>query len=152
MTNEETVELLNDLLTKAYDAEQGYEQAAKRADEASRLRDFCLTQSSLRLSFGHEIKSLIKQYGGEPDKGASIAGKTHQAWIAIKDAVSSDDEEAILEECIRGEEAALEEYNEKLQTEGIPADVATAMMNQRNSVADALQAARIAETVADAKN
>ena len=82
---------------------------------------------------------MIAQYGGEPDKGSSVAAKAHQVWISVKDTLSPDhDGEAILEECVRGEKAALEEYDDKLTKSDLPADVRALITKQRDAVASSL--------------
>ena len=150
MTNQQTVGTLNDLLTKAYDAEQGYAHAADKVAESSPfLASFFKNQSELRLEIGHELKTLIGKYGGEPDKGASAAAKAHQIWITVKDLVTGSSEEAILEECERGEGAALEEYNEAITKEGLPEDVRTCLLKQRNRISSALAEVRAKEEIAD---
>ena len=149
MNNNEITEKLNDLLTKAYDAEQGFNKAAERVDKHPSLARFFKNQSDMRLSFGHDIKQAIAKYGGEPDKGSSVAGKAHQIWITLKDSLSSDyDEEAVLEECIRGEKAALEEYDEKLACAELPADVREMISNQRNGIANSLVSVMQKESLA----
>lgn len=150
MTNEQTVKTLNDLLTKAYDAEQGYAQAAEKTADSPRLANFFRLESALRLSIGRDLKMLISHYGGEPDKGASVAAKAHQIWIAMKDFMSSNDEEAVLEECERGESAALEEYDEALSNPDLPIDVADILREHRSKIADALSTIRVNEAIAGA--
>lgn len=149
MTNEKIVECLNDLLTKAYDAEEGFKQAAERAKSHPDLVHFFKRQSDMRLSFGHDIKQKIAVYGGKPDKGSSMTGKAHQVWISVKDALTPDhDGEAILEECIRGEKAALEEYEEKLKCDELPADVRLMISGQRDRIAASLVANTVKEKAA----
>ncbi len=141
MNNEKIVECLNDLLTKAYDAEEGFKQAAERAESHPDLVRFFKKQSDLRLSFGHDLKQKIAAYGGKPDKGSSVAAKAHQVWITVKDALTPDHNgEQILEECIRGEKAALEEYDEKLKCDELPADVRSLIKTQRDTIASSLAA------------
>ena len=150
MENEKVTECLNDLLTKAYDAEEGFKQAAERAEGHPGLVSFFRKQSDLRLSFGHEIKQMIAKYGGTPDKGSSVAAKAHQVWISVKDTLTPDhDGEAILEECIRGEKAALEEYDEKLKCDQTPADVRALLTKQRGAIAASLAANEAKERAAD---
>ncbi len=151
MDNQQSIECLNDLLTKAYDAEQGFKQAAERAkDHHPELAWFFTQQSDQRLSFGHEIKQLITQYGGVPDKGSSMTAKAHQVWIAVKDALTPDhDGEAILEECVRGEKAALEEYDEKLKCPDLQHDVKALITKQREAVASSLATTKAKEQAAD---
>ncbi|WP_411825458.1 ferritin-like domain-containing protein [Luteolibacter sp. AS25] len=152
MTNEKVTECLNDLLTKAYDAEEGFKKAAERAEEHPGLVGFFQKQSAMRRSFGHDLKQAIVKYGGEPDKGSSIAAKAHQVWISVKDTLTSDhDAEAVLEECVRGEKAALEDYDEKIKCDDLPVDVRALITSQRNSIAESLATAKVQEQVADAK-
>ena len=152
MNNEDTIEILNDLLTKAYDAEQGYEHAAERAESSPTLVEFFQRQSALRLAIGKSLKTLISKYGGEPDKGASIAAKAHQVWITMRDMVAGSDDEAILEECERGEKEALEEYNEAIAKVGLPVDVKETLRDHRSKIAEALTTVQVKEAIEDAKD
>ena len=150
MNNEKTIECLNDLLTKSYDAEEGFKKAAERATGHPDLARFFKNQSYMRLTFGHEIKAAITQYGGVPDKGSSIAAKAHQVWIAVKDSLTAEDDgEAILEECVRGEQAALADYDDKLNRQDLPPDVRDLISKQRASVANSLSTTKAMEKAAD---
>lgn len=143
MENEKVVGILNDLLTKNYDAEKGYKEAAEKIENSS-LRGYFENQARNRYDFGHELKGLIAKYGGEPDKGTSIAGDLHRAWIAIRDAFSSGDQ-AIYDECIRGEESFSAEYGEVLADEVLPLDVRQTVVKQKLSVDTALAALKMME-------
>jgi len=150
MEKEKVIECLNDLLTKAYDAEQGFKQAAQCAEGHPRLKSFLNQQSALRLSFVHDIKQAISRHGGEPDKGSSVVAKVHQVWITVRDALTpGDDAEAILSECVRGEKAALEEYDEKLKCSELPADVRALVSDHHAKIAQALSEVRAEECLAD---
>ncbi len=143
MDNEKIVSALNDLLTKNYDAEKGYKEAAEKIQHTS-LKSYFEKQSKNRYDFGHELKSLIAKYGGEPDKGTSVAGDIHRTWIAIRDAFSSGDQN-IYEECIRGEETFSAEYGEVLNNEILPQDVKEVVRKQKHSVDEALATLRTME-------
>ena len=150
MENKTVIENLNDLLTKAYDAEEGFKKAAERAEGLPALQTFFHNQSNMRLEFGHELKQAISQYGGTPDKGSSVVAKAHQVWISVKDALTPDDDgEAILEECIRGEEAALADYDKKLEQTDLPADVRSLLSKQRSSIASSLATVKAKEDAVD---
>ncbi|WP_020569119.1 ferritin-like domain-containing protein [Neolewinella persica] len=108
------ISTLNNLITTLYDGENGYKEAAEEVDSttlAARFRQL----AQQRYDFGHEIKPLIKQFGGEVNKGGSTAANLHRVWMDLKSAVSGNDEEAILNECIRGEESAVKAYAEALE-------------------------------------
>ena len=136
MENDKVVSLLNDLLTKNYDAEKGYKEAAEKIEHTS-LKSYFTEQAQNRYDFGHEIKALISKYGGQPDKGTSITGDLHRTWIAIRDAFTSGDK-AIYDECVRGEEAFSTEYGEMLTDEILPADMKDMVRKQKDSVDRAL--------------
>ena len=136
MENDKVVSLLNDLITKNYDAENGYKEAAEKIEHTS-LKGYFQNQSQNRYDFGHEIKPLIAKYGGETIKGTSIVGDLHRTWIAIRNAFTSGDK-AIYEECIRGEEAFSKEYGDMLKDHNLPEDVANVVLKQKASVDKAL--------------
>lgn len=143
MEKDKVVSLLNDLLTKNYDAEKGYKEAAEKIEHTS-LRSYFESQAKNRYDFGHQIKALIAKYGGEPDKGTSIAGDLHRVWISIRDAFTNGDK-AIYDECIRGEEAFSAEYGEMLTDEILPQDVKDLVRTQKDSVDKALASLRTME-------
>lgn len=113
-TNSNQIKTLNNLITTLYDGENGYKEAAEEVDNvtlATRFRQL----AQQRYNFGHEIKPFIKSLGGEVDKGGSVAANLHRVWMDLKTAISGNDEAAILNECIRGEESAVEAYEEALK-------------------------------------
>ena len=136
MENDKVVSLLNDLITKNYDAESGYKEAAEKIENTS-LKGYFQNQAQNRYDFGHEIKPLIAKYGGEVIKGTSVVGDLHRTWIAIRDAFTSGDK-AIYDECIRGEEAFAKEYGDMLKENNLPEDVANVVLKQKASVEKAL--------------
>lgn len=141
MENDKVVSVLNDLITKNYDAENGYKEASEKIENVS-LKAYFDQHAQNRYDFGHQIKELIAKYGGEPNKGTSIAGDLHRAWISIRDAFSNGDH-AIYAEAIRGEEAFSTEYGEILTDEVLPQDVKELVQTQKNSVDKALASLKV---------
>lgn len=131
------IERLNDLLEKSYDAEKGYKKASEDVQEA-RLISFFNEKAQQRYDFGHELKGEITSLGGKPNKGSSVLAGIHRAWIDIKSALSFDTTEAILEECERGEERSVAEYDEILKDTHLPASTRSILIRQRNKVAATL--------------
>lgn len=124
---------LNELLEKNYDSEKGFKKAAEDVKN-TRLKDFFEQKAMQRYDFGHELKAEIKNLGESPDKGTSLAGDTHRAWMDLKAAFSSDNEEAILEEAVRGEKAAVEDYNKVINSADLPPSTANLLIKQRNAI------------------
>ncbi|MBQ0733376.1 ferritin-like domain-containing protein [Aquimarina celericrescens] len=128
---------LNDLLEKTYDAEKGFKKAAENVDHAG-LKNYFNQKAQQRYDFGHELKDEIKAFGQDVDKGGSITGSAHRTWMDVKALFSSDNEEAMLEEAIRGEEASVEEYNDVLSETTLPTSTQTILMQQKNKIMDGL--------------
>lgn len=134
---EKVSNLLNDLLEKNYDAEAGY-VAAKDNVESSYLKEFFKDRATDRYDFGHEIKEEIRSFGSKPDKGTSLKGHAHRVWMNLKSTFASNSDQAILEEAIRGEKKALEDYNEILKEADLPISTKTVLENHRKKVQSAL--------------
>ncbi|SCY42617.1 conserved hypothetical protein [Nonlabens sp. Hel1_33_55] len=135
---------LNELLEKNYDAEAGYKLAKEKVNN-SRLENFFDTQQKERYNFGHELKTEMKTWGQEPDKGTSVKGDMHRTWMNIKSTFSNNKEEAILEEAIRGEKKAVEEYNEIINDTDLPASTKTILTNHRNRIQETLNNVNVME-------
>lgn len=124
---------LNRLLDKNYDAQKGYLTASENAS-SSVLTSLFETKSNERKKFGEELKSEIKTFGGNPNQSGSIQGTAHRAWMNTKAFFSSNNDESMLEESIRGEKAAVEEYNEILNSKGhLPKSTTDILKSQRDS-------------------
>ncbi len=131
--NDKIVSELNDILEKNYDAEKGYKEAAEEAENPL-LKSLFQECAQQRYDFGHAIKAEIAAIGGEPDKGSSVAGAIHRAWIDFKTLFTGNDDAAVLQECINGEKAALEEYNEALYETTLPDSTKEVVTKQRDQI------------------
>ncbi|MFS4469768.1 ferritin-like domain-containing protein [Maribacter sp. 2210JD10-5] len=128
---------LNDLLEKTYDAEKGFKKAAENTNNSA-LKSYFNGKAQQRYDFGHELKSEIKSFGQEVDKGGSFTGKAHRTWMDVKAMFSSDNEEAMLEEAIRGEKASIEEYNEVLNETSLPTSTSQVLNKQKVAIENGL--------------
>lgn len=125
---------LNALLEKNYDAERGYRNAADDVDN-ERLKEFFLDRAAQREVFAKELRMEILSFGEIPKDSGSATGTAHRAWMDLKSFFSSNNEEAILEECVRGDNAAIEEYNEVLSEQAtLPPTTVTLLSKQRDEI------------------
>ncbi|MDN3492347.1 ferritin-like domain-containing protein [Winogradskyella bathintestinalis] len=124
---------LNGLLEKNYDAEKGYHKAAENTDHTG-LKSFFNRKAEQRRTFGYDLKSEIKSFGQEVDKGGSLTGSAHRAWMDVKALFSSDDAESMLEEAIRGEKASVDEYNDVINDTSLPSSTKSILMSQKNHI------------------
>ncbi|QED38772.1 PA2169 family four-helix-bundle protein [Antarcticibacterium arcticum] len=134
---EEVADKLNNLLEKNYDTEKGYKYAAENVENPE-LKSFFNERAQERYDFGHELKSEIRNFGESPEKGSSFTGDVMRSWMNLKSHISPNKEEAILEETIRGEKAAVEEYNEVMKDVDMPPSTQNVLMKQRNAITAAL--------------
>ena len=132
-TNKELINHLNELLEKNVDAVRGYKEAAKDVKNPS-LKTFLERNASSRQSFVQDLKQEVVSLGGDPKDDTSVAADLHRGWINFKTALSGNDEESVLEECIRGEEAALKEYDSVMKDYEIPQGLRSKMQTQRDQI------------------
>lgn len=145
---EEVASKLNQLLEKSYDAEKGYHKAAENVDHSG-LKNFFNRKSNQRRDFGHEIKDEIRAFGQEVDKGGSLTGSAHRAWMDVKALFSGDDSESMLEEAIRGEKASVEEYDDVLKETSLPSSTRSILESQRNKIQGDLSEVKSLENLKD---
>lgn len=133
----EVGEKLNDLLEKTYDAEKGFKKAAENV-EHSALKSYFRKKADERYNFGHELKSELKAFNQDIDKGGSVKGTLHRTWMDVKSLFSADDEESMLEEAIRGEKAAIEEYSDVIKETTLPVSTKSILESQKNTIENGL--------------
>lgn len=138
---------LNELLEKNYDAEKGYLNAADNID-SPKLKMFFKKRASERSEFAKNIRTEILSYGQIPEEDGSIKGTMHRNWMSLKSLFSSNDEEAILEEAIRGEKASLDEYSEILKEDAFAPSTRTMLENQKHQIQSAINSLMVEEVLA----
>ena len=132
-TRSEILDQLNKLLTRNHDAEKGYQEAAENVKD-NELKTLFLAQSRQRSEFAQEIEREIRTLGGEPDNSTSLASNLHRAWINIKSTFASNDDKATVQECHRGDQEALDNYNEVLQETDLVASTRELLLRQKQSI------------------
>jgi uncharacterized protein (TIGR02284 family) len=144
VNREELLECLNDLIQTCRDGENGYQTAAARVDsgEFKRLLQECSVQ---RAQFASELESEVRQLGGTPAENGSVSAAFHRGWMNIKSVMTSDD--AILAECVRGDEAAIENYQRVLKN-NLPPNVLPVVKHQFTEIKRSLDRIRDSEEAA----
>ena len=113
--SDEVVDTLNDLLESCRDGEYGFTTAAEHAKTAE-LKSLLLRHASeCRVAVG-ELQALIRQLGGEAEQGGSVAGALHRGWVSVRGTLGGYSDLAMLDECERGEDAAVASYRKALRT------------------------------------
>tara|TARA_R110002049_G_scaffold90303_2_gene226511 strand:- start:666 stop:1115 length:450 start_codon:yes stop_codon:yes gene_type:complete len=128
---------LNDILEKTYDAEKGFKKAAENVNNPA-LKSYFKQKADERYNFGHQLKSEIKSFGEDVDKGGTLTGKVHRAWMDTKALFSTDNEESMLEEAIRGEKSAISEYDEVISESTLPQSTKSILISQKTQIENGL--------------
>ena len=110
----ELTSTINDLIETLKDGQEGFKQAAQGVKDPQ-LKSLFTDYSLQRSRFATELQSEARVLGeSEPETSSSAAGALHRAWINLKSAVTKGDDHAILAECERGEDSAVEEYKKAM--------------------------------------
>lgn len=106
-----------ELVETLKDGERGYAEAADKLRDgehpewATTLQRF----SEQRAGFWREIVDMGHAYGDDVDESGTVAAAVHRGWIALKDALTGDDAEAVLKAALTGEDHAVSEYEDALK-------------------------------------
>jgi uncharacterized protein (TIGR02284 family) len=128
LSDDDVVDVLNDLLENARDGEYGFRTCAEQVETASAKQLFASRAEGCRLA-ANELMGLVTQYGGEPAAGGTVAGAMHRGWVQVKGTVGADSELSILESCERGEDSAVARYRKALK-QALPENVRAVVQRQ----------------------
>nr|WP_321413236.1 PA2169 family four-helix-bundle protein [uncultured Allomuricauda sp.] len=137
---------LNEIVRKNEDAIKGYKKAAENAKEVG-LQNYFQNKARERSNFLNELKAATPALNLENDMDGSAKGAMHRAWMDTKAFFSSDNDESMLEEAIRGDKAAVENYNEVLANTHLPINSAAVIRKQRDWIVQDLEANKTLEDI-----
>ncbi|WP_318312614.1 ferritin-like domain-containing protein [Flagellimonas crocea] len=137
---------INDIIQKNEDAIKGYEKAAENAKEIG-LKNYFRTKCKERKNFLVGLKASVPALDTRDDVDGSAKGAMHRAWMDVKAFFSADNDESMLEEAIRGDKAAVEEYNEVLANTDLPIETAEIIREQRDWIVKNLEKIKRMEDV-----
>lgn len=111
----EILSTLESLIEICRDGQEGFRQSAEHTDN-NELKAVLGQYSSERATMISELQTLQRQHGQpEVDEDGSVVGSLHRAWINLRSAIATRNDQAILEEAERGEDAALDAYRDALK-------------------------------------
>jgi uncharacterized protein (TIGR02284 family) len=114
--------IIDDLIETLKDAQEGFKQAAAGVKDPQ-LKAVFDEYSRQRARFAVELRSKAQSADErESEISGSAAGALHRGWINLKSALTRGDDHAILAECERGEDSAVEEFRKALNN-GLSAPV-----------------------------
>ena len=128
MDNDDAISKLNDLIENCKDGEYGFRACAERVQSAE-LRTVLNECAKSCREGAAELQAAVARLGGKPEQDSSVSGTVHRGWVRLKGALGGDTDLSMLEECERGEDAALARYREAIKA-NLPDQVAELVRRQ----------------------
>ncbi|MHA7059500.1 ferritin-like domain-containing protein [Aquimarina sp. M1] len=133
ITTDKLYDELTEILEKNIDAVKGYKKAAENTDNKD-LQSYFQSKAKERSDFNAKLKREIKLAYSDFDENGSFGGTMHRAWMDVKALFSADDAESMLEESIKGDKAAVEEYNDVIEETSLSSTLRDLLVSQRNKI------------------
>jgi len=132
LSNDDVVDELNTLIETCKDGEYGFRTCAEHV-KSTQLRQVFTSRAEECRHAATQLQTLVIRLGGKADTGSSVTGTMHRGWVNLKAMLSGDSDQAALNECERGEDAALERYRDAIK-KPLPDDVAAVVQRQYEGV------------------
>ena len=132
MDNDDVIDTLNKLIDTCKDGEYGFRTSAEHV-RSEHLRSVFLERAESCRQGATELQQAVVRCGGKPDEHSSASGTLHRGWLSLKGVLTGDRDQAALNECERGEDAALARYREALKHD-LPSDIAEIVQRQYEGV------------------
>lgn len=130
--DDDAVDTLNDLLECCRDGEYGYTQCAEHV-KAADVKEVMLRHAEHCRSGAMELEEHIRSLGGRIDEGGTVSGALHRGWVSVRGTLTGHSDQAMLDECERGEDAALARYRKALKDD-LPASIRAMVERQMQGV------------------
>ncbi len=132
MTNDEIVDQLNKLIETCKDGEQGFRTCADHV-KSTDLKTIFLGRAEDCQRGASDLQGHVARLGGEPASSSSATGTLHRGWVSLVGTLTGSSDESMLDECERGEDAALERYRDALKQD-LPSDIKSVVQTQFEGV------------------
>jgi uncharacterized protein (TIGR02284 family) len=128
----EVLDVLNELIETDKDGEQGFRTAAEKVKDPS-LKTLFSKFAQQRASYGRELQSTVTSLGGKPAESGHLTGSLHRGWMNLKEALTKNEDTAIINEAEAGEDAAKKAYSEAI-SKPLPAEIRALVQKQYEGV------------------
>ncbi|WP_252273318.1 PA2169 family four-helix-bundle protein [Pseudomonas subflava] len=124
----DTIKILNNLIETSKDGEAGFRTCAKDVKD-TQLQSLFNNRARECAAAAGELQGLVLELGGKPEDSTSVGGDMHRRWVDLKSLITGKSDEAILNECERGEDVAKKHYAEALEKD-LPPNVREVVQRQ----------------------
>ena len=129
ITYEKLYGLIKDVLERNVDAHKGFLKAAEMAKQKD-IKLFFTQKAHYRGLFNDRLISELNDIFDIPKIEGSLTGTIHRAWMDTKTMFLDNSEEAMLKESLRGDAAALKDYENLLKHSNLPSNIRFIMKEQ----------------------
>ena len=143
MIEERVINALNELIAVCKDNETALREIAPRL-KSNGLRTLCTELATQWSGIAEALRTEVIYEKGAPNDEGTVMGRAYRLLAQIKAVVSSDKNEAMLDELEQLSERALSKFDEAINRD-LPANIAGIVELQRNHVKDAFERIRDAK-------
>ena len=112
----ENTATLNTLIATLIDSIEGYEKSAQEVDN-SRYAHMFAARAAERQQALTKLQEAVVAQGAEAQDHGSLLGGIHRAFLSLREAVSSRDDAAIIEEIEHGEDYLEDKFETALDSD-----------------------------------
>lgn len=126
------ISTLNSLIATTLDSCDGYRRAAEESNNPhhqSMFNEFAAERERVV----RELQQQVRSMGGEPEDDGTILAMAHRAFLSLRDAVTGNDDAAVIAEVERGEDHIKHKYEAALDG-GLSSDVEAVVREAYQSV------------------
>jgi len=133
-TQDDIIQVLNDLLKINNDRIEGYEKASEEVFEFDLKTIFRGMADDSRKNASALTSEIIKQGGAADINQTTASGKIYRIWMDVKSTLAGNDRHSTLSLCEYGEDAAQSAYKEALRHTELPASLRELILDQQISL------------------
>lgn len=132
MDRDDVIAVLNDLIATSEDGVKDF-RACADAVNSSDAKMFFTDRVRLIEKGLKELQGEVRRLGGDPNEHGTARGAMRRGVIDVESAIMRKDDGAVLNECTRAENAAVESYQSALEKD-LPPEVRTIVERQLQGV------------------
>lgn len=140
LSEQQLVDVLNDLLETCYDGREGFQTAAAAVTQPDAI-SLCQATAQRVDEAAAQLYAAIRDHGGQPADHGHTEARVHRGWIHLRAALAQRTDDAVLAEVERGEEESLRRYRRALAKD-LPADMHDLVADQLADVEETLTQVR----------
>lgn len=132
-TKQKVNDVLNDLIRINHDRAEGYEKSIKQLSiNDNDLKTMFRRYAAESNDYANVLSAEVISNGGKAADSTTISGKIYRAWMDVKTAMSSNENQSVLEACEYGEDAAQKAYKQALEGDvALPAGIRDIVSRQK---------------------